>query len=229
MYGQDSHFRTSPLPGKWTDLEKMDLWTQSICFFHTWALMKTTVLEKNTNTSIFQVGYPTICNHMLAQAPVFAPHLTWPPFLTSLPSPLLPLPAFPPQLLDGVSVHCIGLLHNLPHLPSVQRGTNSHSCAKLSQNGQDLRRYNQCHDLVLGVIVMLKLPPSAQFSADFSDNYNFPLHITSTDLRPDTVGWNDASKKLRMVELTASAFRDCFSGCYREEGNQVKKGPGPQS
>ena len=41
--------------------------------------------------------------HMLAQAPVFAPHLTWPPFLTSLPSPLLPLPAFPPQLQDGVS------------------------------------------------------------------------------------------------------------------------------
>ena len=84
-------------------------------------------------------------------------------------------------------------------------------------------------NLVLGVIVMLKLPPSAQFSADLSDNYNFPLHITSTDLRPDTVGWNDASKKLWMVELTASAFRDYFSGCYREEGNQVKKGPGPQS
>ena len=89
--------------------------------------------------------------------------------------------------------------------PCAERDNLIHvlNCRRLAQ---DLRRYNQCHDLVLGVIAMLKLPPSAGFSADLSDNYNFPLHISSTDLRPDTVWWDDASKKLRLVELTASAF-----------------------
>ena len=66
----------------------------------------------------------------------------------------------------------------------------------------DLRRYNHRHDSVLSVLadtVKEKLPP---FSADLGPSYNFPQHITPTDLKPDIVWWNDEKNLLRIVELT---------------------------
>lgn len=85
------------------------------------------------------------------------------------------------------------------------------NCCRVAR---DLRRYNQRHDLVLGEIadaIRQKLPPSAGFSVDLKDNYSFPLHIASTDLRPDIVWWEDNPKKLRLVELTVpfeTGFKD---------------------
>jgi len=84
----------------------------------------------------------------------------------------------------------------------------------LGTRAQDLRRYSQCHDLVPGEIadgIKQKLPPSAGFSVDLKDNYSFPLHIASTDLRPDVVWLEDNPKKLRLVELTVpfeTGFKD---------------------
>ena len=112
-----------------------------------------------------------------------------------------------PIRADVVCPQCYS--ENMPHNANLQlwRKKENDACP-LCREGQtlihvlncrrvarDLRRYNQHHGLVLGLIAMLKLPPSARFSADLSDNYNFPLLIISTDLRPDTVWWNDALRK----------------------------------
>jgi len=86
---------------------------------------------------------------------------------------------------------------------------DTHTCAELLQSC--LRRYNQCHDLVLGEradAITQKLPRLAGFPVDLKDNYSFPLHTASTDLRPDIVWWEDNPKKLRLVELAVPLRRD---------------------
>ena len=53
---------------------------------------------------------------------------------------------------------------------------------------RDLRHYNARHDAVLSVlasVVQETLSPPTTFTVDIRDQYNFPLHITPTDLRPD--------------------------------------------
>jgi len=73
------------------------------------------------------------------------------------------------------------------------------------RKGAILRRYNQRHDLVPGETadaIRQMLPPLAGFSVDLKDNYSLPLHIASTDLRPDIVWWEDNPKKIWLVELT---------------------------
>ena len=85
---------------------------------------------------------------------------------------------------------------------------------------RDLRRYNQRHDLVLGVIadaVRQKLPSLVGFSANLSNSYSF--HIASTDLGQDIVWWDDASKKLRMVELTVPFETSFQAAAERNETN----------
>ena len=67
--------------------------------------------------------------------------------------------------------------------------------------------------------VRQKLSPLAGFSADLSDSYSFPLHIASTDLRPDIVWWDDASKKVRMVELTVPFETGFQAAAERKETN----------
>ena len=57
------------------------------------------------------------------------------------------------------------------------------------------------------------------FSADLSDNYSFPLHIASTDLRPDMVWWDDAAKNLQMVELTVPFETGFQAAAERKETN----------
>ena len=41
--------------------------------------------------------------------------------------------------------------------------------------------------------------------------YNFPHHITPTTLRPDVVVWDDARKKLLLIELTV-----CFETMFED-------------
>ena len=56
---------------------------------------------------------------------------------------------------------------------------------------RDLRHYNQRHDAVLQEntnCIQPKLSPTTQLMADFNDEYEFPMHIVPTDLRPDIVG-----------------------------------------
>jgi len=46
---------------------------------------------------------------------------------------------------------------------------------------------------------------------DLKDNYSFPHHTVSTDLRPDIVGWEDNPKKIWLAELTVpfeTGFKD---------------------
>ena len=79
---------------------------------------------------------------------------------------------------------------------------------------RDLRRYNARHDTVLQEIVksvVPYLPPTSSWTADISDNYCFPVHITPTDLRPDLVWWDDANKSLCLVELTV-----CYETNFEE-------------
>ena len=47
------------------------------------------------------------------------------------------------------------------------------------------------------------------------------LHITSTDLRPESVWWDDASKKLRMVELTVP-FETGFNAAAERKETSYK-------
>ena len=70
---------------------------------------------------------------------------------------------------------------------------------------RDLRRYNTRHDAVLQEVVksvVPHLPITSSWTADISDNYSFPVHITPTDLRPDLVLWDDTTRVLCLVELT---------------------------
>ena len=58
---------------------------------------------------------------------------------------------------------------------------------------RDLRCYNHRHDAVLREIVKFvqpKLPPATNLTANINE-HAFPLHIVSTDLRPDIVWWDD--------------------------------------
>ena len=76
------------------------------------------------------------------------------------------------------------------------------NCCRIAR---ELRKYNQRHDGVLGIladVIKEKLPLSTHFSADLGPKYNFPQHISPTDLKPDIVWWNDEEKILQMLELT---------------------------
>ena len=79
---------------------------------------------------------------------------------------------------------------------------------------RDARRYNLRHDSILSVIteaVRRNIPPTSTLTTDISDSYNFPLHIVSTDLRPDLVWWDEAHKSLILAELTV-----CFESNFEE-------------
>ena len=54
------------------------------------------------------------------------------------------------------------------------------------------------------------LPPPTDITTDLG-SYSFPQHIVPTDLRPDVVWWDNASKKLCLVELTV-----CFETSFTE-------------
>ena len=65
--------------------------------------------------------------------------------------------------------------------------------------------YNQRHDAILKVItdvVRCNIPSTTTLTADISDSYTFPLHIITTDLRPDLVWWDEVCKSLTLAELT---------------------------
>ena len=84
---------------------------------------------------------------------------------------------------------------------------------------RDCRRYNKRHDAVLQEIVSTirsKLPSSTELTTDIGTDYSFPLHIATTDLRPDVVWWDDAHKSLCLVELTV-----CFESNF-EKAEQRK-------
>ena len=72
----------------------------------------------------------------------------------------------------------------------------------------ELRRYSRRHDAVLQVIgdfIKTHLPPQFSISIDSpSEVYNFPQHITPTNLRPDIVWWSDQRRELWLLELTVS-------------------------
>ena len=79
---------------------------------------------------------------------------------------------------------------------------------------RDARRYNQRHDSVLQAIaaaVRDNIPSTSTLTVDINDSYTFPLHIVSTDLRPDLVWWNEAHKSLNLTELTV-----CFETNFEE-------------
>ena len=77
------------------------------------------------------------------------------------------------------------------------------------------------HDAVLKVIVDTvkeHLPPSQKLTVDI-DHYNFPIHISPTDLKPDIVLWSDSEKQFILAELTVS-FETCFeAAAERKETN----------
>ena len=78
-----------------------------------------------------------------------------------------------------------------------------------------LRRYNHRHDSVLTKIVEFVETCSLENTTiiyDLPDNpYQFPPHISTTDLRPDIVIWSNSTKELTIVELTV-----CFETSFNE-------------
>ena len=75
------------------------------------------------------------------------------------------------------------------------------------------RRFNIRHDAVLEIIattISAHLQPSERMSSDLSE-YLFPQHIAATTLRPDIVLWDDAKKRLFLIELTI-----CFETSFVE-------------
>ena len=70
----------------------------------------------------------------------------------------------------------------------------------------ELRRFNQRHDTVLGVVaglVRTHLSPTQKMVVDLpEENYHYPPHIGSTDSRPDIVIWDDILRRVHLLELT---------------------------
>ena len=92
------------------------------------------------------------------------------------------------------------------------------NCCRVAR---DLRRYNIRHDAVLKVIadtVKEHLPPSHKLTVDL-DQYQFPIHISPTDLRPDIVLWSDSEKQLILAELTVSFETSFEAAAERKEMN----------
>ena len=88
----------------------------------------------------------------------------------------------------------------------------------LGTRAQDLRRYHQRHDLVLGEIPLNRSYLHQLDSRLTPRQLQFPLHIASTDLRPDIVWWEDNPKKLQLVELTVpfeTGFKDAAEELVR--------------
>ena len=84
---------------------------------------------------------------------------------------------------------------------------------------RDSRRYNVQHDAILSTItetVRHNIPLTTTMTADISDTYEFPHHISPTDLRPELVWWDKAHKSITLVELTV-----CFETNF-EEGARRK-------
>ena len=107
----------------------------------------------------------------------------------------------------------------LPHNSNLAKwggGLHSGAC-KLCGNKQtlihvlnsgeialQLRRYNRGHDRVLTAIVSVvqsHLPESYKCTADLSDTYNFPSHITPTNLRPPVVRRKEVTLYWRTYHL----------------------------
>ena len=88
---------------------------------------------------------------------------------------------------------------------------NCNNCEKALQ----LCRYNTRHDRILSDIANLAqtyLPDEYHLTVDLSEvNYQFPLNIVPTNLRPDLVMWSDVHKALHLVELTV-----CFESGFEE-------------
>ena len=59
------------------------------------------------------------------------------------------------------------------------------------------------------------LSPSTTLTVDIGNNYNFPLHIAPTDLRPDLVWWDDSVRSVCIAELTV-----CFESNFSEAAQQ---------
>ena len=79
---------------------------------------------------------------------------------------------------------------------------------------RNLRRYNVRHDLVLqeiAAVIKPHLSPTTVLSVDIHEGYEFPVHIVSTDLRPDIVWWNSKEKFMCLAELTV-----CFESNFND-------------
>ena len=123
-------------------------------------------------------------------------------------------------------------LHNNSNLAKWQRGTSSDLC-KLCGEKQtllhvlnncnvalQLRRYNKRHDKILSIISDMAYShcqDSYCIAVDLEEqDYNFPSHITSTNLRPDLVIWSDQHRRLYIVELTV-CFETGFDKAERRK------------
>ena len=73
------------------------------------------------------------------------------------------------------------------------------------KKGLEVRWYNQRHDRVLQFIydfIKEKLSYTTSVAVDLQSDYQFPAHIAETDLRPDTVCWDDSMRNILIIELT---------------------------
>ena len=82
-----------------------------------------------------------------------------------------------------------------------------------------MRRFNARHDAALEVIanfIAQHLPECYKVAVDLPryPPYVFPLHIATTDQRPDIVVWSDMVQEVWVIELTV-----CFETRYEAAHN----------
>ena len=72
------------------------------------------------------------------------------------------------------------------------------------------------HNTLIVTAAQVYSPASHQLAADLpEDQYHFPFHITSTDLRPDIVLWSDSQQTLNIIELIV-----CYETGFEEAADQ---------
>ena len=92
----------------------------------------------------------------------------------------------------------------------------------------DLRRYRKRRDevfKVFGDFIKASLPPIYSFTIDHpTQRYNFPHHISPTNMRPGIVWWSDHQRELWLFELTIS-YESLVAEA--QECKQLSQVPGP--
>ena len=143
---------------------------------------------------------------------------TWsaPPTPTQLPAGLKQFSPFQMNPSNSSSMQHDTLSHNANlHLWGKKASDTCPLCHADNQNlvhvlnlcqvALNLRHYNDRHGSVLTVLyatISQYLPESVSSTVDLDNQYVFPSHIVSTDLRPDIVWWSDKDQSVCLMELT---------------------------
>ena len=76
----------------------------------------------------------------------------------------------------------------------------------------------------LSKTISQSLPQGTSVITDLGPDYSFPLHLSTTDLRPDMVWWKDKTKTATLLELTISFDTLLDDAAKRKEAQKPNTG-----